>query len=317
MSIPSIVAVAVLALWVLASMKTSRPDGTLIKTHPFRRLMFYIMRTRNESVVYFDEWIPADALLAYLEKAKQRFEVDFTHITVAAANIGLAENPRMNRFVVGRRLYARTGRWLTFSMKRKKLEKKAQLSAVKLEMLDGETLKGFCERANAKINVERSGQKTHADKEFDLFNLLPRPVLRGAASLLNTLDYFNLLPGFFIRDDGMYTSIFVANLGSLGMNPGYHHLYEWGTCPLFIMVGKIHERAVAVNGQVIAQKGFFVRFTFDERIDDGLNARHGIDTFVRVMNDPQKYFGCVKEDGSDAIAMWPRPAAVVEDALVV
>ena len=40
----------------------------------------------------------------------------------------------MNRFVVGRRLYQRDGVWITFSMKPKKLDKKAKLAAVKMQM---------------------------------------------------------------------------------------------------------------------------------------------------------------------------------------
>lgn len=307
------IAIAVaLVLWVLAESKTSRSDGKLLRTHPFRRLMFYIMPTRNEAVVYFDTSVRADRLLAYLEKANRRFDADVTHCLVAAAAIGLAENPRMNRFVSGRRLYQRSGRWLTFSMKRKQMDKKARLSAVKMEMPDGETFAQFCARVNAQVNHERSGKKTAADKEFDLFNALPRVVLRLAVPLLRALDYYNLLPAFFIRGDAMYTSIFMANLGSLKMAAGYHHLYEWGNCPFFIMVGKVEERPVVEDGAVVVRKILPVRFTFDERIDDGLNASHGIATFVRVLENPEKYLGCVAEDGGDMVAMWPRKDVEVE-----
>jgi len=250
--------------------------------------MQYIMPTRNESVVYFDSYVNAEELLKYLEDAKGRFKVDVTHTVVAAFNIALAMNPRMNQFVVGRRLYERDGRYLTFSMKREQLNKRAKLSVVKLRMLDGETFQQLCERINGNIRVERSGDKTYADKEFDLFLFLPRPLLRGAASFLRTLDYFNLLPASFIENDGMYTSLFIANLGSVGMGPGYHHLYEWGTCPLFAMIGKIEDRAVVVDGKVKAQKSMHIRFSYDERIDDGLTARHGIDSAVAVLENPYK-----------------------------
>src|SRR5690606_4112017 len=138
------------------------------------------------------------------------------------------------------------------SMKRKKMSKRAKLSVVKLEIRDGETFRELTERINAGIEVERSGQRTAADKEYDLFNLLPRPLLSGAARLLRALDYYGLLPyGAFIEGDGMYTSMFVANLGSLGMAPGYHHLYEWGNCPLFLMVGKIEDRVIVEDGKPV------------------------------------------------------------------
>ena len=34
-------------VWVLMNFKTSRPDGTLIKTHPYRRMMFFLFPVRD------------------------------------------------------------------------------------------------------------------------------------------------------------------------------------------------------------------------------------------------------------------------------
>jgi hypothetical protein len=204
----------------------------------------------------------------------------------------------MNRFIAGRRMYTRNGRYLTFSLKRARMDREAQISTVKLKMLDGETFKELVTRINGGISEERSGKKTAGDKEMDLFNFFPRPVLRFAAAFINTLDYFNLMPGFFIETDPLYTSIFVANLGSLGMGPGYHHLFEYGTCPLFIMVGKLEERVIAKDGQPVVRPMLHLRFTYDERIEDGLNAKYGIDRMVEILEDPGKFL--------DEGALWPR-----------
>ena len=293
----------ILLLWTLATLKTSRPDGVLLaRVHPYRRALGFIMPTRNESVVYFDEYVVVDELLAYMERARERFDVDITHCVVAAAFRGYPKAPKMNQFVSGRRLYQRKETAVTFSMKRKAKDKRAKLSAVKLSPIEGETFRGFCERVNGKINVERSGKKTYQDKEFDLLTLLPRPVFRFGVGFLRMLDYYNLLPASFIHADAMYTSIFIANLGSVGMRAGYHHLYEWGTCPLFVMLGRIEERPMVEDGQVVARKVLHIRFTYDERIDDGFTAGHGIRSFIESLLHPFENFGCLAEDGSDA---WP------------
>jgi hypothetical protein len=280
-----------------------RVDGELIKgLHPYRRLMTHIMRGRNESVVYFDSFARCDTLLKYMKEASAAFdqEVDITHCLVAAVAIALAENPMMNRFVVGRRLYQRKGRFITFSMKRQKLGRKAKLSAVKLEMPEGETFRQLVERINANIHHERSGKKTTADKEFAILDRLPRAALDGAVGLLKTLDHWGALPAMFIDNDAMYTSLFIANLGSLGMGAGFHHLYEWGNCPLFMMAGKIEKRPLVVGDQVEITSVIPFRYTFDERVDDGLNAGFGIDAANRALEDPYRYFGCLAADGSDA-----------------
>lgn len=299
-----------LAVWTLLTLNTYRADGTYLRVPKFRRMMFFIMPTRNESIVYFDRVVRFEAMEDYLAKAKAAFSADITHVGVAALNIGLAENPRMNQFVVGRRMYARKGRWVTFSMKRQAMNKEAKLSAVKLEINDGESFRALCERINSNIGLERSGKKTASDIEFDVLDVLPRPGLWFANHLIRWLDYYNLLPyNAFIKGDGMYTSAFLANLGSLGMGPGYHHLYEHGTCPLFLMFGQVEERPVVEDGQVKVGKVLHIRFSYDERIADGLTARDGIESVVRVLENPSEHLGCIEADGSDTRPMWPRQAA--------
>ena len=292
---------ALFLLWIVLHLKTSRPDGTLIRDlHPYRRIMGYIMPTRNESVVYFDSFIDAEALLSYLPKAKEKFDVDMSHCLVAAAAVTMQENPTMNRFSIGRRLYQRKGVFITFSMKRKALDRVAKLATVKLQLEPGETFRSFCERINAKIGVERSGKRTYSDQEFDVFEAMPRPVLRLGVSLMKAADYFNLLPGSFIENDPLYTSMFVANLGSLDMRAGYHHLYEYGSCSAFLMAGKVEPRPVVIDGRVAVRDILHIRWTYDERMDDGLNARFGLNTVQRVLENPCEYLGCLSEDGSDA-----------------
>jgi len=269
--------------------------------------MQYIMPTRNESVVYFDLAVDATKFNAWLEKVKVTCGSGITHATVAAVAIAMRSNPAMNRFVVGRRLYQRNGVHITFSMLRIRLDREAKIGTVKKEFLDGETFKQWCDRINGGIKEERSGKKTSGDKELDLFNLLPRPLLMAAAKAISLANHYNVLPGFFIKDDPMHTSMFVANLGSLNMGAGYHHLYEYGTCSLFGMFGKIEPTPVVENGEVVVRPRLNMRFSFDERIDHGLGAHLGMLALARVLGDPERFLGCTQADGSDAKPMWPNP----------
>ena len=226
-------------LVVLAHYKTSRADGVFVKrVHPYRRLMWFVMPTRNECVVYYEDKIRAEKLLEYLEKAKPSLGCNITHAYVAALNVAIAESPTMDQFVIGRRLYKRKERSITFSMKRKAMDKKAKLAVVRMPMRDDESFASLADRINNSIGHQRSGKKTHADKEYQLFDMLPRTFLRFFVWLFHALDYVNLLPHAFTKEDALYTSAVVANLGSLGMDAGFHHLYEWGTSSVFAMVGR-------------------------------------------------------------------------------
>ncbi|MAY80464.1 MAG: hypothetical protein CL930_06715 [Deltaproteobacteria bacterium] len=298
------------ALFVLAHFKTSRADGTLVKgAHPYRRLMWFVMPTRNECVVYYEDKIRAENLIQYLAEAKPKFECDVTHAAVAALNVAIGENPRMNQFVIGRRLYKRKERAITFSMKRKALDRKAKLAVVRIPMDNSENFASLAGRMNDSITHQRSGEKTHSDKEYALFNLLPRTVLRLFTWLFHALDYINLLPYAFTKEDSLYTSAVVANLGSLGMQPGFHHLYEWGTSSVFMMVGAIQDEPVVEDGSIVPGKVLTVRYSYDERIDDGLSTRRAILRVQEILSNPVEHLGCLNEDK----ATWKPMVQNIDD----
>ena len=68
-------------------------------------------------------------------------------------------------------------------------------------------------------------------------------------------------------------------------------------------MGRIVEKPVVLNGKVVVRKILPIHWSFEERIDDGLNARDGIRTISQILTNPEKYLGCVKEDLSDAFIL--------------
>lgn len=280
-----------------------RPDGDRLPVPAYRRLMFHIMRTKTESTVYFDAYVNAERLLPYLAAARGQVGANLTHAVVAATGYCLEQHPRLNRFTAGQRLYQRRGRHISFSMKRGleedgQISKGSELATVKIEHRSGEPFTALCARINGDIRLQRSGAKTATDKEYALFDLLPDHTLRRAAAFIRWLDDHNLLPAFFIEGDALFASAFVANLGSLRMDPGYHHLFEYGNTPIFVMVGQLRPERMpgAPDGPVVPR--LHLRFTFDERIDDGLNARHAMDALVAALEDPARYLGPLPAAGA-------------------
>jgi len=297
-------------VWLVIELRTGRPDGTFVPVHPYRRMLAFITPSAAASTVTFDMRVPADPLLAYLDDAHPIFGAHLTHAVVAAGYVALSEVPRMNRFVAGKRLYQRHGEWVTFSMKRKKLDRSAKIAMVKDRLVPGETFRELCARMDGRIDEQRADAPTHEDREYGILDSLPRPFLAGAVALARWLDHHGLLPGWFMAGDGLFTSLVVANLGSLGMGAGYHHLYEWGNCPLFLVVGAVEASVAVVDGEMVVRKELPLRFTYDERIDDGLNARFGLEAVVRVLSHPREELGCLTDDGSDAVALdRGRPGA--------
>ena len=87
----------------------------------------------------------------------------------------------------------------------------------------------------------------------------------------------------------------MANVGSLGMPPGYHHLYEWGNCPIFITVGAMEERSVCIDNHVQVCTMIPLRIAFDERINDALGVKNAINALKDILSYPEDHLS----DSSD------------------
>ncbi len=268
-----------------------RKDSVLVKKlHRYRQLMPYLMPTRNESVVYYDTYIKAEELLKFLESVKDKTpKITLTHLLVKACAMGMIQHPTMNQYVSGQRLYQREKVEISFSIKKEKVSQ-APLKVLKMEIPKDENLESLASRIQERLGVERSEAKTYTDKEIDYLAILPRFLLKFLVKLVRVLDYYNLLPNSFIEKDPLFASLFIANLGSIGVDPGYHHLYEYGNISIFCMAGKIKDMAVVEEGKIIARKILHIRWSYDERIDDGMNSTNGIDTVVKILENPFEYF---------------------------
>jgi hypothetical protein len=208
------------------------------------------------------------------------------HCVLRAVGIALTEFPRLNRYVAGSRLYARRGVWLAFSAKRR-LERDAPLFTAKVPFTHEEPLEAFVDRVLAVLREGRSGKESAADREIKGFLRLPGPLLRAAVRLQRLLDGWNLYPSKLLVDDPLYASVFVANLGSVGLDAVFHHLYEYGNIPIFATMGRIHRAPVVFeNGSVGSREVFHMRYTYDERVEDGFYAARALERLAACLAEP-------------------------------
>lgn len=271
-------------------MRKNRPDGTRVERVPgYRQMMPYLMKTKNTAHVYIKYTIDMENALAFLDNPPSGLEgkVTVTMLVLRALTKVLHEFPRMNRFVSGRRLYQRNGIHMSFSAK-KAFEQAAPLVVIKMKFDPEENFEQMVDRIVAELSKGRSDAKSYTDKETNLVLKLPRFVIRFFVWLLSVVDYFNLLPGKFIETDLFYASLFVANLGSVGLEAGYHHHYEYGNVPIFMCIGKIKPMPVVRDGKVVVRRVAEMKVTYDERIEDGFNGSLGLDRFQHLLENPEE-----------------------------
>jgi hypothetical protein len=269
-----------------------RSDGDLVRGLPaVRRIMPYLMRGKAESVVLSDAVYGIARTRVWL-KAYNRAHAEHAtlfHLFAYACTRALHLRPELNRFVSGGRIYQR--REVSFAFVAKvKMEDHAPMVTVKVVVPPGEPFPAFVLRTTAAIERARRGSRG-IDREVALVMRLPGPLVRAAVWLVRTLDAWNLLPAIFIRDDPMFASVFLANLGSAGLSDAYHHLYEYGTTAIFGTFSAPRRMAFVEGDAVAVREGVGARFTFDERIQDGFYAARSLAIARRIVEDPERHLG--------------------------
>jgi hypothetical protein len=276
-----------------------RSDGELVRTESrVRRFLPYMMRGRNESIIYHEAHYDITRARAFLRAFNHQHDRQQTatlfHLFLWACAQALAERPGLNRFVSGGRLYQRKGMFISFAAK-KELDDEAPLVTVKVEFFKGEPFGDCVKRIVAAIDASRGGEAQRVDKELALALALPGPLLRLVMRLLGFLDSVNLLPGWYIRPDPMYTSMFVANLGSVGLDRTSHHLYEYGTAAMFAALGAPRKQLVPDRaGTPVVRDVLEVRWSLDERVNDGFYSARALGLLKKIFENPEAHAGGVR-----------------------
>jgi len=270
-----------------------RYDGRRVRTlPPMQYITPFVMRQRCDASNYFRGTIELSPVNEYLRK-KLRDEkiptLSFMHVLIAAYIRVISEYPAMNRFIAGQRIFQRNEVVLSMMVK-KDMSMNSQGTAIKTELERGDTIYDVYEKMEKDIEVARKQEdSTNMDHlARALFNL-PAPVLAGFIGLMDTLDYFGIMPKFVNKASPFHASLFVSNLGSLGIQPIYHHLYNFGNIPVFITFGAIYKKPIITSdGSIRNARCIDYTIVTDERITDGHYYAAGMKRFDWLLRHPEE-----------------------------
>lgn len=268
-------------------MFNKRYDGRLIKsTYPFHKIMPYLMKTRNDSQVYYEDKIYIDKVEEYIKKKREE-GIKITHmdVVVAAMSRVALERPALNRFIMNNRIYARKALWVSLALK-KKLEDDGIETTVKFKIKPTDTIKEISEQIHNTIYENKKETKeNNTDKIAATIMKFPNFLIAFAVNFLMWLDKHNALPGKIIDASPFHTSLFITNMGSLGIDSIYHHIYNFGSTSMFLSMGMKKEETDGFSGD--KKKYISFKFVCDERICDGLYYARSFSAFRRYMLNPE------------------------------
>ncbi len=263
----------------------SRADGDPIPNlSRMRKFMPFVSPRRNDALVLYTTRIELDAAFAFLDKLNATRPADrpvkLFHLYLRALSGVFHSRPGVNRFVAGGRLWQRNHVAVTFSAKQEILDGSPMLT-VKRIFPEDEPLEQMVDSILDNLAERRRGRENRSDKEVKFALQLPPTVVKLGVWLLHRANQLGLLPRGMIDDDPLFCSVFVANLGSVDLDAGYHHLWEYGTCSAFAVIGGVQERP---DGTRMME----VKYTYDERVEDGMYAAISMQIIKEGVENPEK-----------------------------
>ena len=250
-----------------------RKDGRLLRSLPgFAKFIPYIMPTRNDASNLYEESFEVSTLNRRLRQLRvEGYKgIGILHFLIAAYIRLVSMLPALNRFVVGRRIYAAHDITVVMTVKRS-LSVDATETTIKVHFQPTDTIFDVYRKMNEKIDeIKASDDNNNTEDVADALSRLPRPILRLAIAVLRVMDYFGWIPESLTDASPFHGSMIITDLGSLRIGPVYHHIYNFGTLPVFIAFGaKYHKYEINSKGQVVDNKYIDTKLVLDEGIVDG------------------------------------------------
>lgn len=272
-----------------------RRDATLVRDldsmHVFMPIM---MPNRTDNEAFIQELVDMSAVEAYLERKNAQspaYKYTFFHVILAALARTVELRPRMNRFIIGNRYYDRNH--ITFSFIVKKAFSDNADESVMILKYDPASEKPAIDMIHDKIadfvySVRKGDKKDGTTDILDTLAKTPMWMRRLIVAILRSLDAHGRMPRDLAADDPFNSTVFISNLGSIKLNAGYHHLTNWSTNSVFVVVGEKHMQPFyGEDGSVTIKPALNLGLTLDERIADGYYYSKTIRLLKKLLAEPE------------------------------
>lgn len=271
-----------------------RRDGwRLKKVDPFFRIIPHIMKERSDAQVFFSEEIDLEETLKFIrELRREGYKVGFLQVVIAAMVRVISQKPKINRFVCGKKVYARSNISISFAIK-KEMNEKAEETTVKVHFDPEDTIYDIMDKINKVIaETKVVEEKNNTDKFVKLLSHVPGFIYGGIVGFLKFLDRRGRLPKSVEDLSPFHASMFITDLGSLGIKPVYHHIYNFGTNSIFLSFGtRKKEHQINNDSTIDKVKRQELKVVVDERIVDGFYFAQALKLATKIMENPN----CLRE----------------------
>jgi len=219
---------------------SDRREGRLLHSlSAYSRAIPFFIRRRSDAVCALSDSVEVSSIEQWLrdKRAEGWAGLGFLHLMVAAYVRTVSMRPGVNRFVSGRRVYARNEIQVVFPVKRA-ASVSATETSVKVAFSPTDTVFDVYRRISEAMDaVKADVAVSEPERIAAILMRLPRPILRLAVGVLRILDYFDWLPRTWLEGSPFHGSLTVLDMGSLGVVPAEATIPDFGNLPCGISFG--------------------------------------------------------------------------------
>lgn len=274
--------------------------------------LMYPNRCDNEA--FISERIDLTNILAYVEKknaSEPEYKYNMFQVFVTAVLKTITLRPHLNRFIANYNLYERNEVSCAFTVKRIFSDDGGEALAF-IHSKPTDNIDSIHDEIFRQVSHVRGSGKDKSTESMDILQKTPLFLKKLLGVCARFLDKRGWMPQSVIATDPFQSSVVLANLGSIKLKSGYHHLTNWGTTSLFVVIGEIKEHAadgdaggVGSAGDVGAGAGGVggagdvdgaasavtktvdIGLTIDERITDGYYCAKSVRLLKHLLNNPE------------------------------
>ncbi len=264
-----------------------RADGKRVKKgDPMNTIEAYIMNKRVDSMNMITIDIPIDPIKEYInEKRKEGINISHMAVILAAYVRVLTEFPKLNRFVVNKKIYQRNE--IAVGMVVLKAGQTDEGTMSKMYFSEDNNIFDVNNIIEKYVNDNRNNPDSNSTEKMIKFLLSVPGILPLGVGIFKLLDRYGLLPKSIIDVSPFHMSLGITNLASIRTNHIYHHCYEFGTTSVFVAMGNTREVPKRKGGEIVFEKCMPLGVTMDERIASGSYFALAFRKMMHYLRDPK------------------------------
>ena len=251
---------------------SDRREGRQLRSLPaYSRVVPFILRRRSDAQYTLADSMEVTGIEQWLREKRSEgwSKLGILHLIVAAYVRTVTMRPGINRFVAGRRLFARNEIQVVLSVKRNPSISATETS-IKVSFSPTDTVFDVYRRLTSAMDeVQADLTVSPPERIAGSLMRMPRFLLRMAMAGIRVLDYFDWLPRSWLEASPFHASLEVLDLGSLGIMPADPHIPDFGTVSAALAFGaKRKVMEPGAEGRGVERHYVDYRVACDGRIAD-------------------------------------------------